>query len=74
MGASMINPRQGQAQLDFSALNSNVPTIPAPKPVVPPFNFDREAQLTRKIKDLEEELRLSRVEIEKQVYISWHFS
>lgn len=74
MGASMINPRQGQAQLDFSSLNLNVPAVPPLVPAAPPFNFDREAQLTRKIRDLEEELRLSRVEIEKQVRFSVFFT
>jgi hypothetical protein len=60
MGASgILQPRPGQTVLDFGALNINVP--------VPALNPGREAQLLRRIRELEEESRMLRVDNEKQV-------
>jgi len=67
MGASMhAAQRTGQSTFDLASLNVNL--VPPPPPVVPiSTNRDREAQLSRKVKELEEELRSMRVENEKQV-------
>jgi hypothetical protein len=67
MGASMhAAQRTGQSTFDLSSLNLNL--VPPPPPVVPiNTNRDREAQLSRRVKELEEELRAMRVENEKQV-------
>ena len=67
MGASMhAAQRTGQSTFDLGSLNLNL--VPAPPPVVPiSTNRDREAQLSRRVKELEEELRGMRVENEKQV-------
>lgn len=72
MGASMhATQRTGQSTFDLSNLNLNL--VPAPPPVVPiNTNRDRETQLSRKVKDLEEEVRTLRVENEKQVSIPFH--
>jgi len=66
MGASMhAAQRTGQSTFDLSSLNLNL--VPPPPPVVPiSTNRDREAQLSRRVKELEEELRAMRVENEKQ--------
>ncbi|KAH9998973.1 hypothetical protein BJV77DRAFT_978295 [Russula vinacea] len=66
MGASMhAAQRTGQSTFDLASLNLNL--VPAPPPVVPiSTNRDREAQLSRRVKELEEELRGMRVENEKQ--------
>jgi len=66
MGASMhATQRTGQSTFDLSNLNLNL--VPAPPPVVPiSTNRDRETQLSRRVKDLEEEVRTLRVENEKQ--------
>lgn len=52
--------------MDISALNINIPPVPAP---IATLNAgrDREAQFLRRIRDLEEELRVVRVENDKQV-------
>ena len=50
---------------DISALNMNVPPV-APPPL-PNIGRDREAQLLRRIRELEDELRGVRAENEKQV-------
>ena len=69
MGASMhAAQRTGQSTFDLGSLNLNL--VPAPPPVVPiSTNRDREAQLSRRVKELEEELRGMRVENEKQVCV-----
>jgi poly-gamma-glutamate capsule biosynthesis protein CapA/YwtB (metallophosphatase superfamily) len=69
MGASMhAAQRTGQSTFDLASLNLNL--VPPPPPVVPiSTNRDKEAQLSRKVKELEEELRNMRVENEKQVGI-----
>jgi len=66
MGASLhAAQRTGQSTFDLASLNLNL--VPAPPPVVPiSTNRDREAQLSRRVKELEEELRTTRVESEKQ--------
>jgi hypothetical protein len=69
MGASLHSAqRTGQSTFDLSSLN----LVPPPPPVVPipiSTNRDKEAQLSRRVKELEEELRTMRVENEKQVSI-----
>ncbi|KAI0262922.1 hypothetical protein BC834DRAFT_925082 [Gloeopeniophorella convolvens] len=66
MGASLhAAQRTGQSTFDLSNLNLNL--VPAPPPVVPiNTNRDREVQLSRKVKELEEELRSVRIDNEKQ--------
>ncbi|PPQ64667.1 hypothetical protein CVT26_002757 [Gymnopilus dilepis] len=59
LGASAMMQRPGPP-LDFSNLNINVPAAP-----IPGINTGREAQYVRRIKELEDELRLMRVENEK---------
>lgn len=72
MGASMhAAQRTGQSTFDLPSLNLNL--VPPPPPVVPvSTNRDREVQLSRKVKDLEEEVRTLRVENEKQVSLPFH--
>ena len=54
--------------LDFSSLNINVPAVPG-------INTGREAQYARRVKELEDELRLMRGENEKHVsFIIVHVS
>lgn len=48
--------------LDFSSLNINVPAVP-----IPGITTGREAQYARRVKELEDELRLMKVENEKNV-------
>jgi hypothetical protein len=69
MGASLhAAQRTGQSTFDLASLNLNL----VPPPVVPiSTNRDREAQLSRRVKELEEELRTTRVENEKQVSASF---
>jgi hypothetical protein len=63
MGASTAGGQQRPGPpLDFSSLNINVPAVP-----IPGINTGREAQYARRIKELEDELRLMRVENEKNV-------
>ncbi|KAF8874631.1 hypothetical protein CPB84DRAFT_1966929 [Gymnopilus junonius] len=59
LGTSAILQRPGPP-LDFSSLNINVPAVP-----IPGINTGREAQYARRVKELEDELRLMRVENEK---------
>ncbi|KAF8162995.1 hypothetical protein B0H34DRAFT_794745 [Crassisporium funariophilum] len=59
MGASAMLQRPGPP-LDFSSLNINVPAVP-----IPGINTGREAQYARRVKELEDELRLMRGENEK---------
>lgn len=66
MGAS-LNAAQRTGQSTFDLANLNLNLVPPPPPVVPiNTNRDREAQLSRRVKELEEELRSMRVENEKQ--------
>ncbi len=61
LGASTVLQRPAPP-LDFSSLNINVPAVP-----IPGINTGREAQYARRVKELEDELRLMRVENEKNV-------
>ncbi|KDQ59448.1 hypothetical protein JAAARDRAFT_33011 [Jaapia argillacea MUCL 33604] len=65
MGASTIMQRTGQIATDLSALNINIPPVPPP---VAALNAgrDREAQLVRRVRELEEDVRVLRVDNEKQ--------
>jgi hypothetical protein len=69
MGASTVITRQSGQQpvVDLSALNINFPAVPAP---VTALNVgrDREAQLLSRIRELEEDVRVVRVENDKQVH------
>ncbi|KAG9318420.1 hypothetical protein JVU11DRAFT_511 [Chiua virens] len=67
MGSSLVLQRPGgqQPTVDFSAININIPSVPAPMAALN-AGRDREAQLLRRIRDLEEELRVARVENDKQ--------
>lgn len=70
MGASgMLQPRPGQGPLDFPGVNIVPPHSP-----IPPLNVgrDHEAQLLRRVRELEEENRVLRAYVEKQVgLMSW---
>lgn len=68
MGASLVLQRPGgqQPAMDLGALNINIPSVPAPMAALN-AGRDRETQLLRRIRDLEEELRIARVENDKQV-------
>lgn len=68
MGASLVLQRPGGQQpvVDLGALNINIPSVPTPMAALN-AGRDREAQLLRRIRDLEEELRVARVENDKQV-------
>jgi hypothetical protein len=61
LGASALL-QQRPGALDFSSLNINVPAVP-----IPGMNTGREAQYARRVKELEDELRLMRGENEKHV-------
>lgn len=67
MGASTVITRQSGQQpvVDLSALNINLPAVPAP---VTALNAgrDREAQLLSRIRELEEDVRVVRMENDKQ--------
>ncbi|KAH0830512.1 hypothetical protein J3R83DRAFT_1963 [Lanmaoa asiatica] len=67
MGASLVLQRPGgqQPAVDLGALNINVPSVLGPMTALN-AGRDREAQLSRRIRDLEEELRATRVENDKQ--------
>lgn len=69
MGTSTVITRQSGQQpvVDLSALNINLPAVPAP---VTALNVgrDREAQLLSRIRELEEDVRVVRMENEKQVH------
>ncbi|KAI0049664.1 hypothetical protein FA95DRAFT_1646603 [Auriscalpium vulgare] len=65
MGASLTIQRNGQSTFDLSNLNLNLPPLPPP-PAPTNAARDRETQLVRRTKELEEELRTVRVENEKQ--------
>lgn len=56
---------RGPSAVDLTALNLNVP--PPVPPAVPALSPGREAQLLRRIRELEDEVRTVRVEQEKQV-------
>lgn len=61
LGASAVLQRP-VPPLDFSSLNINVPAVP-----IPGITTGREAQYARRVKELEDELRLMKVENEKNV-------
>jgi len=65
MVSSATAPRAGQLPVDLASLNINVPAVP---PAVTALNpgRDREAQLLRRVRELEEEVRVVRAENEKQ--------
>lgn len=52
--------------VDLTALTINAPPVPAPVAALNPTR-DRETQLLRRVRELEDELRIARVENEKQV-------
>ncbi|KAF9036744.1 hypothetical protein BJ165DRAFT_1559775, partial [Panaeolus papilionaceus] len=64
LGASGILQRAGP-QLELSGLNLNVPPVAIPPVAIPGLSTTREAQYAKRIKELEDELRLMRVENEK---------
>lgn len=68
MGASVLGPQPQRpgAKMDFSAMNINIPSVPAPISPLNPVR-DREAQLLRRVRELEEESRNLKSENEKQV-------
>ncbi|KAF8892606.1 hypothetical protein BD779DRAFT_1610156 [Infundibulicybe gibba] len=57
MGASLVVQRPG---LDLSTLNTNIAAVP-----IPGINSGREAQYARRVRELEEEIRVVKVENEK---------
>lgn len=69
MISSTMIARPGQPPVDLASLNINVPAIPPAVNTLNPThpNRDREAQLVRRVRELEEEVRVVRVENEKQV-------
>jgi hypothetical protein len=64
MTVSTIGQRPAAA-IDFNALNINIPPVPAPVAALNPGR-DRESQLLRRVRELEEEVRVVRAENEKQ--------
>lgn len=62
-------PRPSQPNIDLASLNINVPPVPPPVAALNPGNpgRDREAQLVRRVRELEEEARNLKAENEKQV-------
>ena len=62
LGSSAMLQQRPGPPLDFSSLNINVPAVP-----IPGINAGREAQYARRVKELEDELRLMRGENEKHV-------
>jgi hypothetical protein len=66
ISSGVLPQRTVQPSIDLSALNLNVPPLSAfPGPMN--GGRDREAHLTRRVKELEEEVRSVRIENEKQV-------
>lgn len=64
--STTLAPRSGQSMMDLGALNLNVP--PAPQAISAlSGGRDRESQLLRRIRELEEEVRVVRAENDKQV-------
>lgn len=63
------NPRPSQPNIDLTSLNINVPPVPPPVAALNPGHpgRDRETQLVRRVRELEEEVRTLKVENEKQV-------
>lgn len=68
LGASAMLQQRPAPSLDFSSLNINVPAVP-----IPGINTGREAQYARRVKELEDELRLMRGENEKHVGLYFIF-
>jgi hypothetical protein len=66
----MLPPRP-TGMPDIGALNLNIPTIPVAPPAPPPpagrDGREREANLMRRVRELEEEARTLRADNEKQV-------
>lgn len=62
-------PRPSQPAIDLASLNINVPPMPPPVAALNPVHpgRDRETQLVRRVRELEEEVRTLKVENEKQV-------
>lgn len=70
---SSMATRPAQTPVDVPAFTIAAPPMPSPVPVLTPgSNRDRESQLLKRIRDLEDELRLVRVDNEKQVRILPH--
>ena len=70
MTASTMGQRPGVTTIDFNALNINIPPVPSPVAALNPGR-DRESQLVRRVRELEEEVRVLRVENEKQARPAW---
>ncbi len=68
--STTLAPRGGQSFMDLNILSQNVPS-PPPGLVTGSNSRDRDSQLTRRIRELEEELRVAHAENDKQV--SNHF-
>lgn len=60
--------------MELSGLNLNVPPVAIPPVAIPGLSTTREAQYAKRIKELEDELRLMRVENEKNVSCHFHFA
>lgn len=58
---------RGPSAADLSTLNLNIPSPVPVSPAVPSLTPGREAQLVRRIRELEDEVRVVRAEQEKQV-------
>lgn len=72
---SSMAARPGQPPADITSLTINTPPMASPVPAVNPSGGrDREAQLLKRIRDLEEEVRAVRIENEKQVCKLLHFT
>lgn len=59
--------RQGQPPVDLTALTITPPPVPAAVAALNPQVREQETKLLRRIRELEEDLRLAKVENEKQV-------
>ncbi|TCD66453.1 hypothetical protein EIP91_001333 [Steccherinum ochraceum] len=65
--SSSMAVRPGSGPVDLTTLNITAPPVPSPvPPLTPAMPRDREGQLVKKIRDLEDEIRAVRVENEKQ--------
>ena len=73
----MSSSAVGGRQASLAALESTFPifsqALPDASPNITPapHSLDREAQYVRRIRDLEEDIRLSKVENEKNVILSY---
>ncbi len=66
MSSSVAIRPPAPSPVDLASLTITTPPVPAPVAVLNPTR-DREAQLVRRVRELEDELRVARVENEKQV-------